>query len=197
MTFMTDFPKGIVAFLVTSNIHKFNEASHVLSRYKIATAMLKKIDAVEIQDDNIENVAKASAVDAVQKCNLPIVVEDAGLSIKALKDFPGPYSSYVYRTIGNDGILKLMENVDERYAYFKSIVAFLGPAMGSPMCFLGEVEGEIVKATRGSHGFGFDPIFKPFDSSKTFAEMTVEEKNQYSHRASAFLKFAEYYRANL
>jgi XTP/dITP diphosphohydrolase len=194
---MRSFPKGRVAFLVTSNIHKFNEAQRVLSEYKIATAMLQKIDVIEIQDDNIENVAKASAVDAFQKCKLPIVVEDAGLSIKALNGFPGPYSSYVYRTIGNDRILELMENIADRNAYFKSVVAFLDSAMSSPVHFVGKVEGKIVKAKWGNHGFGFDPIFKPFDSSETFAEMTVEEKNQYSHRASAFRKFAQWYTANL
>jgi len=196
VTIMTDFPKGRVAFLVTSNIHKFNEARRVLNKYKIATAMLKKIGAVEIQDDNIDNVAKASAVDAVKKCNLPIMVEDAGLFIKALKGFPGPYSSHVYRTIGNDGILQLMENITNRNASFKSVVAFLSPTMDKPLCFSGEAKGKIVKEKHGSGGFGFDPIFKPLNSSKTFAEMTVEEKNQNSHRALAFYKFAEWYTAS-
>jgi len=190
---MFDFPKGRVAFLVTSNIHKYNEVRRVLSECKIATAMLKKIGAVEIQDDSVENVAKASAVDAVKKCNLPIVVEDAGLFIEALKNFPGPYSSYVYRTIGNDGVLNLMENITNRNAYFKSIVAFLDPNMDEPLCFSGKVKGEIVEGKLGSRGFGFDPIFKPLNSLKTFAEMTVGEKNQCSHRALAFRKFAEWY----
>lgn len=193
---MTGFPKGRVAFLVTSNIHKFHEARRVLSEHKIATAMLKTIGAVEIQDDNIENVAKASAVDAVKKCNLPIIVEDAGLFIEALKGFPGPYSSYVYRTIGNDGILKLMENVANRNAYFKSVIAFLSPEIDGPLCFGGEVKGKIVKEQQGSLGFGFDPIFQPYGSLKTFAEMTVEGKNQCSHRALAFRKFAEWYTAS-
>ncbi len=192
MTIVTDLPKGRVVFLVTSNIHKFNEARKVLSKYKIATAMLKKLDVVEIQDDNIENVAKASAVDAVKKCNLPVMVEDAGLFIKALKGFPGPYSSYVYRTIGNDGILKLMENIANRNASFKSVVAFLTPTMDKPLCFSGVAQGKIVKEKHGSGGFGFDPIFKPLKSSKTFAEMTFEEKNQHSHRALAFREFAEW-----
>ncbi|MFQ6068439.1 MAG: XTP/dITP diphosphatase [Candidatus Bathyarchaeia archaeon] len=193
MTSTSKFPKSKVVFLATSNIHKFNEVRRILSEYKTATAMLKKIDAIEIQDDNIENVAKASAVDAVKKCNLPIVVEDAGLFIEVLKSFPGPYSSYVFKTIGNDGILKLMETVTNRNAYFKSVVAFLSPKMNEPLCFIGKVKGQIVKEKRGSQGFGFDPIFNPCNSSKTFAEMTVEEKNRLSHRALAFRRFAEWY----
>ncbi|MFP3985006.1 MAG: XTP/dITP diphosphatase [Candidatus Bathyarchaeia archaeon] len=185
--------KGRVAFLVTSNIHKFNEARRILRRYEISIAMLKKVDAVEIQHDDIENVAKASALDAVKKCKLPIVVEDAGLFVEALKGFPGPYSSYVYRTISNEGILKLLENVANRNALFKSAVAYCEPSTDEPVYFTGEVKGHIVDDKRGNQGFGFDPIFKPLNSSKTFAEMTVEEKNQQSHRARAFRKFAEWY----
>ncbi len=192
---MSEVLKGRVAILVTGNVHKFFEARRILSQYKIATAMLKNVDVVEIQDDDIECVARASAVDAVKKCDLPIVVEDAGLLIEALKGFPGSYSSYVYRTIANEGVLKLMENVSNRTACFRSAVAYLEPAMDEPLCFTGEVKGEIVKEKRGGQGFGFDPVFKPIDSLKTFAEMSVDEKNQFSHRAQAFRKFAHWYKA--
>jgi XTP/dITP diphosphohydrolase len=186
------FPRGRIAFFVTSNIHKFNEARRVLAEYKVAAAMLR-IGAVEIQDDNLENIAKASATDAMKKCGLPVIVEDAGLFIKALNGFPGPYSSYVYRTIGTRGVLRLMENVDEREAYFQSVVAFSSPEE-TPKCFQGKVKGEISREERGSSGFGFDPIFEPSGSRKrTFAEMTVTEKNKYSHRAKALRKFAEWY----
>ncbi len=190
---MTSFPIGRVAFLVTSNIHKFHEARQILSEYKIATAMLKKVDAIEIQNDNIENVAQASSADAVKKCNLPIIVEDTGLFVGPLKGFPGAYSSYVYRTIGNEGILRLLDKVENRKAYFQSVIAFLSPTAARPMCFTGKVEGQIAKEIHGSQGFGFDPIFKPSNSSKTFAEMSIIEKNRHSHRASAFRKFAKWY----
>jgi XTP/dITP diphosphohydrolase len=193
---MSEGLKGRVAFLVTGNIHKFLEARRVLSRYEIATAMLKRIGVVEIQDDEIENVARTSAVDAVSKCHLPVVVEDSGLFIEVLNGFPGPYSSYVYRTIANDGVLKLIENSSNRKAHFKSVVAYLEPMMDEPLCFSGEVKGEIIGEKRGGQGFGFDPIFKPCNSSRTFAQMNVEEKNQFSHRALAFRKFAEWYTAS-
>ena len=100
-----------VAFFVTGNVHKFNEARKVLAEYGGATAMLN-LEAVEIQDDSLENIAKTSAVDAARKSSLPVFVEDAGLFVKALNGFPGPYSSYVYRTVGNRGILKLMQMED-------------------------------------------------------------------------------------
>lgn len=193
---MSGSPKGKVVFLVTGNLHKFNEARRVLSRYKIATAMLKKVEAIEIQDDSIEKVAEASVLDAVVKCNLPVLVEDAGLFIDALNGFPGPYSSYVCRTIGNDGVLKLMEGVADRKASFKSVVAFASPGTDKPGFFSCGVEGQIVKKKRGNLGFGFDPVFKPSTSRKTFAEMNVEEKNKFSHRASAFRRFAQWYTAS-
>jgi XTP/dITP diphosphohydrolase len=187
---------GRVVFFVTSNVHKFNEARRVLAEYKVATALLK-VKKVEVQDDNVENIAKASALDAVKKCKLPIIVEDAALFVEALNGFPGPYSSYVYRTIGTKGSLKLMENVEKRDAYFQSVVAFCSPEE-LPKCFHGKVEGRISLEERGSSGFGFDPIFEPSASSnKTFDEMVMTEKNNYSHRAQALRKFVRWYMSNI
>jgi XTP/dITP diphosphohydrolase len=189
---MNKFPIGKVVFLATSNIHKFNEARLSLSEFKIATAMLK-VKTFEIQDNSIENIAVASALDAVKKCHLPLIVEDAGLFIKALNNFPGPYSSYVFQTIGTSGILKLMKDIDDRYAYFHSVVAFCKPKE-KPVTFYGKVKGKIVQEERGGSGFGFDPIFAPLKGDgKTFAEMGTEEKNKYSHRAEALRKFAKWY----
>ena len=183
-----------VAFFVTGNAHKFNEARKVLAEYNIATAMLN-LEAIEIQDDSLENIAKASATDATKKSNLPVFVEDAGLFIKALNGFPGPYSSYVFRTVGVKGILKLMQNEKKRDAYFLSVVAFSNPQEQlEPKFFTGMVEGKIAYEERGKQGFGFDPIFQPFGGNgKTFAEMTTSEKNKYSHRAQALRKFARWY----
>jgi XTP/dITP diphosphohydrolase len=186
------FPWGKVAYFVTSNIHKFQEARQVLSEYKLATAKLK-VEAVEIQDDSLENIAKFSALDAVKNCGLPVFVEDAGLFVDSLKGFPGPYSKYVYNTIGPNGILKLMKNTEKRSAHFKSVVAFATPEE-QPICFVGKVEGRISLQERGNSGFGYDPIFEPKEGdSRTFAEMTTEEKNVLSHRGKALRKFAEWY----
>lgn len=180
-------------FLVTSNVNKFNEARFVLRDHGLALCMIKKIDIVEHQDDNIESIAKASSINAAKRLNLPVIVEDAGLSIEALNGFPGPYSSYVYRTIGNLKILKLLEGVENRDAYFTSAVAYNTAQMDEPLCFVGKVKGQILRRERGISGFGFDPIFTPLKCSKTFAEMTVREKNRFSHRALAFREFAKWY----
>jgi XTP/dITP diphosphohydrolase len=186
-------PKGKVTFFVTTNIHKFNEAREELAKHGITVALLR-MEIPEIQDENLEKIAKASAQEAMEKSGLPVLVEDAGLFIEALKGFPGPYSSFVYRTLGTKGILKLMRGTTKRSAYFHSVVAFHSPERNSPKCFHGRVEGEITTKERGNKGFGFDPIFKPKKGSgKTFAEMTTTEKNRLSHRAKALRKFAEWY----
>jgi XTP/dITP diphosphohydrolase len=124
-------------------------------------------------------------------------VEDAGLFIEALKGFPGPYAAYAYQTIGNNGLLKLLENVENRKAVFRSAIAYCDSEAEAPVVFEGEAEGEITVDERigsGKSGFGFDPIFRPSGSEKAFAEMTLEEKNGFSHRAKAVLKFAEWYK---
>jgi len=190
-----NFPYGKVAFFATSNIHKFQEAKKVLAEYDIAAAMIK-MNLLEIQDDDIQNIAKASVRDAVKKCRLPVIVEDAGLFIKALNGFPGPYSSYVNRTIGVDGILKLMRNIKDRNAYFLSVIAFSDPNKEEIIFFLGKVEGSIAYEARGESGFGFDPVFIPIEGNgRTFAEMSTEEKNRFSHRARALRKFAKWYKS--
>jgi XTP/dITP diphosphohydrolase len=124
-------------------------------------------------------------------------VEDAGLFISRLSGFPGPYSAYVYKTIHNDGILKLLEGSKERDAKFQSVIGYCDQeTVCEPIFFEGVVNGEITLTERkeqGKSGFGFDPIFEPSGIEKTFAEMTIIEKNRYSHRAMAIRKFAEWY----
>lgn len=190
-----EFPlKGKVIFFATGNVHKFREAKEVLSRYGIALGMLR-IKSLEIQSESLEEIAETSVLDAFKKCGLPMIVEDAGLFVEALNGFPGPFSSYVYQKIGNSGLLKLMEGVENRQAKFRSALAYLSKELESPKCFVGEVRGEITRENRGGpSGFGFDPIFKPEKCEKTFAEMTLMEKNRYSHRAKAFRKFAKWYK---
>jgi XTP/dITP diphosphohydrolase len=125
-------------------------------------------------------------------------VEDAGLFVDELKGFPGPYAAYVYKTVKNAGLLKLMEKVTNRKATFKSVIVYCdGPDLGKSVCFEGEIQGEITqheKVRTDQSAFGFDPIFKPRGSAKTFAEMTIEEKNGFSHRAQAINKFANWYK---
>jgi XTP/dITP diphosphohydrolase len=189
-------PKRKVVFFATGNINKFNEAKSILSRYGFAVGMLR-LKGDEVQSESLKEIAQKSVINAYKRCRLPIFVEDAGLFIDALSGFPGPYAAYVYHTIHNSGILKLMENLNDRNAKFQSVIAYCDDQTPcEPICFEGESQGEITIAERkelGKSGFGFDPIFQPANSTKTFAEMTIEEKNGYSHRAMAIRNFAEWF----
>jgi XTP/dITP diphosphohydrolase len=187
--------EGRVIFFATGNFNKFNEARRILAEYGIATAMLRA-KAIEIQNDSLSEIAEFSVLNAFELFSLPVMVEDAGLFVDALKGFPGPYAAYAYKTISNPGMLKLMENKTNRKATFRSTIAYYN-GESSPRCFEGEASGEIAYDERwgtGKSGFGFDPIFVPSGSSKTFAEMEIEEKNRFSHRANAVRKFAEWYK---
>jgi XTP/dITP diphosphohydrolase len=188
--------KGHFVFFATNNVNKFNEAREVLAEGRIAVGMLR-VKSLEIQSESLGEIAQASVIEASEKYRLPMVVEDAGLFVDALNGFPGPYAAYVYRTIGNKGLLRLLERIDKRKAEFKSVVAYFSSQLESPICFEGTVTGEIVRRERKATNkmdFGFDPIFKPENSDKTFAQMNLAEKCKRSHRAAAFRKFAEWYK---
>uniref|UniRef100_A0A7J3M3X7 dITP/XTP pyrophosphatase n=1 Tax=Archaeoglobus fulgidus TaxID=2234 RepID=A0A7J3M3X7_ARCFL len=168
---------------ITSNEGKFREAKEIAKKFSIEIEWLK-MEYEEPQGKDLEEIAVKSAKILSKEIDKPFFIEDSGLFIEALNGFPGPYSSYVFKTIGNKGILKLMESVENRKAYFKAVVAFCDGR--EIRTFEGIVYGEISTEIKGEKGFGFDPIF--LYGSKTFAEMG-EEKNLFSHRRKALEKF--------
>lgn len=136
----------------------------------------------EIQADRTEDVSRNSCEKLSSSVEGDFFLEDTGIFIDALKGFPGVYSSYVQKTIGNEGIIRLVENV-ERGANFKTVVtARVGGVITQ---YTGVLKGEIISEERGDEGFGYDPIFIPEGEVKTLAEMTVDEKNMISHRFRA------------
>jgi len=181
-------------YLVTGNIHKLEEASKIVSRFGVELAPAG-IGKLEIQSENLEDIALAAARHAYMRLKRPVLVDDSGLFVEALGGFPGPYSSYVYRKLGVGGILKLLEGARDRRACFKTALAMIYPPLEK--VFTGNVCGTIADNPRGMGGFGFDPIFVPDGYTLTFAEMSLEEKNRISHRAHAFRRFAEYASARL
>ena len=150
----------------------------------------KKMELKEIQSDSLLEVAENKVLQAFKINQKEIFVEDDGLFIEALNDFPGVYSSYVNKTIGNIGILDLLGNKVNRNASFKSIIAFHdGNKIES---FTGEIKGKIpFELTDG--GWGFDPIFVPENSDLTFGQMDLKTKNKISHRKVALDKFLKWY----
>jgi len=124
----------------------------------------------ELRSDNPEEIAKTSAEMLANKLKKPVVVEDSGLFIKALNDFPGTCSAYIHKRIGLKGIIKLMEGIKDRQCTYKSTVAYCEPGK-KPISFLGEEKGNVAERIRGNYGFGHDPIFIPENSSRTYGEM--------------------------
>ena len=178
-------------WFLTSNKGKFREAAAVaaVSGLKLRMLVASKI---EIQSDSLSEIASYAVEEAANRLKISVVAEDAGLFIDELKGFPGPYSSDVYKRLGANGILKLMENFPHRNAKFLSVAAFCEP-QSRPRCFTGSVAGHIGSRPQGIGGFGFDPIFIPIKGNgRTFAQMTVKEKNKFSHRAAAFRKLSEW-----
>ncbi len=178
----------MVIYFCTTNRNKFLEYKEILSKFGVQIRMLK-IKLIEIQAKNLEEVATFKANLAFKIVKKPVIVEDAGLFIKALNGFPGVYSSFVFKTIGNDGILKLMKNVKDRTAKFRAVIAFRNKK--GTFLFKGECKGRIAFKKRGKSGFGFDPIFIPYKSTQTFAE-NLELKNRISHRRKALEKFVKF-----
>ena len=171
-----------VILIATTNKHKIEEINGVLQScgYLVEPANVAKL---EVQSDRLEDVAAYAAMQAYLALQRPVIVEDAGLFVEALGGFPGPYSSYVFKTIGITGLLRLLEGVENRRAYFKSVIALAHG--GGVEIFTGIAYGVIAEEPRGDKGFGFDPVFIPEGSSKTFAEMEIQEKNNFSHRGKA------------
>jgi len=180
----------IITF-ITGNEHKVKEARGIFEKFGIE---LEHIDLgyPEIQG-SLEDVARYGAEYAAGKLKGPAIVEDAGLFIRALNWFPGTYSSYVQDTLGNQGILKLMNNVKDRYAEFRSVIGFATPKT-EPETFLGVVGGHIAHQEKGKYGFAYDPIFIPEGYDMTFGELTREKKNEFSHRRMSLERFAHWYK---
>lgn len=175
----------IEIYFVTSNVNKYMEVKPIADKYGFKLIQYSR-DKLEIQSIDLMKIARTSAIYAYLEIEKPVLVEDAGLFIYSLNGFPGPYSNYVYRTLGCSGVLKLLENTIDRRAKFVSAgVLIYEPYL---LTAKSEVEGYIADKPRGSSGFGFDPIFIPSGETKTFGEMSIDEKNKYSHRAKTVEK---------
>jgi XTP/dITP diphosphohydrolase len=144
----------------------------------------------EIQSNSLEEVAKVKANNAFELIGDEVIVEDDGLFIDSLNDFPGVYSSFAFDTLGNDGILDLLKNKKSRMATFKSIIAFNNGITAK--IFTGQVRGLISKYIFEG-GWGFDPIFIPENMGISFGQMDLNLKNKYSHRRLALQEFYAWY----
>jgi XTP/dITP diphosphohydrolase len=176
---------------ITGNKNKFAEARRITKRAGIVIEQFHE-RPIEIQSSSLHKIAQHSCEVALNRLNRPLFVEDAGMFIYQLNGFPGPYSSYVLKTLDNLGILKLMQGEKNRVAIFRSIIAYGEPDREIQL-FEGETRGTISQRIRGTE-WGFDPIFIPDEGDgTTYAEMPDDMKNRISHRAKSLAKFVNWY----
>jgi XTP/dITP diphosphohydrolase len=175
-------------FFASSNEHKFEEVQRILSNLGV-NIKLFKTTLEEIQSNSLNEIAKRKAIDAFTKIQKPILIEDDGLFINSLNGFPGPYSSYAYDTIGNTGIIQLLENTELRDAKFVAIIAYCN-GIDEVKLFESSIPGKISKEIEKG-GWGYDPIFIPDGESKTFAN--VSDKDKFSHRSASLKKFSDWF----
>jgi len=190
--------EGIIYF-ITGNINKFNEVSQLFQEANLNIKLEQlDLDPVEIQADSVREVALFKLNNIKDKVDGSFFVEDAGFFVdNPLNGFPGVYSSYVYKTIGNEAILKSIESFGDTKAHFAAAIALYFKPLDKILVFEGIVKGKVASKIRGSHGFGFDPIFIPKEiPDKTFAELPMEKKNEISHRGRALKKLINFLNDN-
>jgi XTP/dITP diphosphohydrolase len=179
-------------YFATSNPGKLLEAQKLLKPLGFEVEKLEH-SYPEIQAMGLKEVA-SFGIEWISREKEPegaVILEDAGLFVSALNNFPGVFSKHFFTTNGFDGILRLLKGKEDRSAHFESCVAYCEKG-SEPVFFSGKVDGAIAVIPRGEQGFGYDPIFIPEGKEETFAEMDTEEKNQYSHRARALQQLAEF-----
>jgi XTP/dITP diphosphohydrolase len=141
--------------------------------------------------DTIEGNSRQKAEYVFDRFKIPCFADDTGLEVEALDNAPGVYSARYAgeQKSSSDNIDLLLKNLGEksnRKARFRTVITLAG--LQGIHHFEGVVDGTIIHSRKGTDGFGYDPVFQPAGFNKTFAEMTVEEKNVISHRARATQK---------
>ncbi len=181
----------------TNNAHKLAEIKALLGdKYEIVTPRDCGIS------EDIPETAATLEGNALQKAHylkertgLDCFADDTGLEVEALNGAPGVHSAR-YATDGHDFeannrlLLKNLENQENRKARFRTVIALLEG--DREHLFEGAVEGEIALKHSGDEGFGYDPLFMPEGSERTFAQMSSSEKNSISHRGRAVAKLVDY-----
>ena len=180
-----------VLLAATGNAHKLKELQEIFADHYTILPMSAAGFTEDIAEDGktfAENaVIKAEAVCAAT--GLPAIADDSGLEVTALGGEPGVYSARYAGEHGNDDanndlLLRKMENITDREAYFVCALALKLPGR-EPVLAEGRCPGVMLRERRGTGGFGYDPLFLYEPLGKTFAQVNEEEKNAISHRARA------------
>lgn len=159
-------------YFITGNKGKLAEVQSILGNVEALD-----IDLPEIQSLDAREIIKAKLEEAQKHQTGEFIVEDNSLYLEGIKGLPGPLIKWFMKTVGNDGLYKMAEAFGNFNAEAKVIIGYSSPT-GEISFFEGNTKGTIV-SSRGSEGFGWDPIFQPEGYDKTFGEMSAEEKNSF------------------
>lgn len=172
-------------YFITGNKNKFEEVKSILPHVEQLD-----IDLPEIQEVDAKEILKAKLLEALNHKKAEFIVEDTSLYLKCLNGLPGPLIKWFMKTIGNEGLYNIIAKFGNAKAEAKTIIGY---AKNSEEIyyFEGTIGGKIVSPS-GKSGFGWDPIFQPDNNSKSFAEMSQEEKNKISMRRIAVNKLKEF-----
>ncbi len=156
-------------------------------------------DEIEESAATLEGNALLKATHVFTLFKLPCFADDSGLEVEALDNRPGVYSARYAGEPKNDdrNIAKLLDDLKEstnRSARFRTVITLILPT--TSLSFEGIIQGKITHEKKGSNGFGYDPVFQPIESSITFAQMSMEQKNTISHRALALEKMISFLSLN-
>lgn len=181
----------------TNNAHKLHEAKVALGDAItiLSLADIQFTDEPEETEQTIEGNALLKARNLYAKTGQNCFADDTGLEVDSLNGAPGVNSAY-YSGLPRDdkrNVALLLQNLQgqtNKKAHFKTVIALI--INGKEYLFEGIVNGKIAEEPAGTQGFGYDPIFLPEDLATTFAQMPLEEKNKYSHRARALAKMVAF-----
>ena len=188
---------NINLIFATSNQNKVLEIQKILPK-KFEIKSLKDLNYFEDVPEN-ENTIEGNAIFKAkyiyEKFNINVFADDTGLEVEALNGEPGVHSARYAGTTRNSEknikkLLKNLKNIKNRNARFKTVIALI--INNKLHTFSGIVEGYILDSPMGNNGFGYDPIFCPNGFDKSFAELTLKEKNLISHRSLAMKKLIDF-----
>lgn len=172
----------------TTNEGKLTEARQILEGIEIEGSSL---DFPEIQSMDLTEIALAKARNYFEQLQEPVFVEDQGLYLKSLGGLPGPFIKHFLKSIGPEGLCKILDPFPSREVIAQTVIAY-ADKNGGVHIFDGKIQGTISKTPKGERGFGWDFVFIPESEKRTFAQMTAEEKNKISMRAIALKKFKKW-----
>lgn len=177
-------------YFVTGNKDKLREAQVMWSEIEGI-----EIDLDEIQEMDGKKIIEAKLKEAIkQKPGIPLIVEDQSVIIDGMGGLPGPLIKWFVKSMSLERLAKLAEAMGDRSAEAKTIIGYINRS-GEINYFEATIKGKLV-SPRGSIGWGWDFIFQPEGHDKTFAEMTMEQKNELSMRRIAIDKLREFVEEN-